>query len=302
MPVIAKRVAGVCIVRDAVDLIPFVCGHYLRIGFDRIAFIDDGSSDGTFDFLKRLSRRTRRVSVTQVVCDQFRQSEHMNRVTNDLIDAGYSIIVPFDCDEFWCLQARELEAALAPWTETAFKGRWVNFVQRRTALRSQAFGLLGMIHRAPESAVADQSSVTGFRESFVFYKANKVALKTTRPVELDLGQHNLLKGPETRFAYRHEIFHVPMRSRREIEKRGLNYEPRRAPTRTDPGVNWQSVHHRNVMLSGKLDEEWNANSVDKNGRLDVYGKPVDLPRDRRLQYVLLKSAAYLAARYGMSVW
>jgi len=58
---VSSSVAGICVIRDAADLAPFLCGHYLRAGFAHIAFVDDGSSDGTFQILKRISERTARV-------------------------------------------------------------------------------------------------------------------------------------------------------------------------------------------------------------------------------------------------
>jgi hypothetical protein len=79
---IAPNVAGVCVVRDSRDIIPFICGHYLRAGFGHIAFIDDGSSDGTFEFLTTLRRRTDRVSVRSVMRDGFEQPDLMNESAN----------------------------------------------------------------------------------------------------------------------------------------------------------------------------------------------------------------------------
>ena len=59
--------------RDARDIVGLLCGHYLRIGFARLSFVDDGSTDGTFEFLSALSRREPRVSVTRVVSPTFDQ-------------------------------------------------------------------------------------------------------------------------------------------------------------------------------------------------------------------------------------
>ena len=128
-----------------------------------------------------------------------------------------------------------------------------------------------MTFRAPALADANRVTVTGFLRPFVSYVEKKVAFKTNSAVVVSLGQHALLSGPDKFYDKVFEIFHLPMRSPYEIEKRGLNYEPRRAKTRTDPGENWQSAFHREIVLAGKLDAEWAANSADRNGRLDVYG-------------------------------
>jgi hypothetical protein len=77
MKKIAHTIGGACIVRDARDIINLICGHYLRVGFGHITFIDDGSSDGTFEFLSQLSLRTSRVSVTRSADSVFRQEALM---------------------------------------------------------------------------------------------------------------------------------------------------------------------------------------------------------------------------------
>ena len=294
---VAERVAGVCIVRDARDLIPFLCGHYLRIGFGHVAFIDDGSSDGTFEFLSRLARRTQRVSVKRVFEDQCYQRVHVTETANALIAAGYEIIVPFDADEFWCVEAHRLEELLATQSNIAFNGDWVNFVQLRKRFLPRPFDLFGMTFRAPALADANRPNVTGFLRPFVSYVEKKVAFKTNSAVELSLGQHGFLSGPD-KFCQRiFEIFHLPIRSRSEIEKRGLNYEPRWAKIRTDPRQNWQSAFHREIVLAGKADAVWAANSADRNGRLDVYGTPQELTRDERLRRLLILAATHLLVHY-----
>jgi hypothetical protein len=294
---VAEKVAGVCIVRDARDLIPFLCGHYLRIGFDHVAFIDDGSSDGTFEFLSRLARRTQRVSVKRVFENEFNQRIHVTETANALIATGYEIIVPFDADEFWCVEARGLEELLATQSNIAFNGEWVNFVQRRKRLLPRPFDLFGMTFRAPALADANQATVTGFLRPFVSYVEKKVAFKTNSAVEVSLGQHVLLSGPDKFCDKIFEIFHLPIRSRSEIEKRGLNHEPRRAKIRADSGESWQSVFHREIVLAGKADAVWAANSADRNGRLDVYGTPQELTRDGRLRHLLILAATHLLVHF-----
>src|SRR5205085_12384235 len=113
-------VAGACIIRDAVDLVPYLCGHYLRGGFAHIAFVDDGSRDGTFELLKKIAHRTGRVSVRQVRSDVYDQSALMTEAANGLIQQGYSIIIPFDADEFWNADASEFERMSQSMPEALF--------------------------------------------------------------------------------------------------------------------------------------------------------------------------------------
>jgi hypothetical protein len=214
-------------------------------------------------------------------------------MANALIAAGYAIIVPFDADELWCVEARGLEELLATQSNIAFNGGWVNFVQRRKRLLPRPFNLFGITFRAPALADANRATVTGFLRPFVSYVEKKVAFKTNSAVEVSLGQHVLLSGPDKFCDKIFEIFHLPIRSRSEIEKRGLNYEPRRAKIRTDSGESWQSSFHREIVLAGKTDAVWAANSVDRNGCLDVYGTPQELTRDERLRHLLMLAATHV---------
>jgi hypothetical protein len=293
---VCRSAAGVCLVRDARDIIPFVCGHYLRAGFAHLAFVDDGSSDGTFEFLSSLSSATDRVSVRKVARDRFEQELLMNETTNALIGAGYQIVIPFDADEFWDIRAEELKNRYAAENRVAFFGRWANFVQQRYITTPRPFGLFRISYRAAPIQDASQETVSSFRRPFVCFSEKKVAFKTDRPVQLTLGQH-FVQDLDTD-SREVEIFHVPLRYRSEIEKRGLNYEPRRAKARTHHSISWQSRFHRQVILSNRVEDVWAANSASRDGHLDAYGKRISLVRDGRFRKLLFKASAYLARTVG----
>ena len=291
---VVRGTAGICIVRDARDLVPFLCGHYLRVGFDQLGFIDDGSSDGTFEFLTELSRRSKRVSVRQVICDQYRQAELMTESANELIARGYRLIVPFDADEFWNITVNDLQRLSALPTEGTFFGRWTNFVQKTALTSPRAFRLFQMKSRAPSLPDAGYETVTTFQRPFVCSTDRKIAFKTSDCIEIDHGQHGRSKNVVEVDQSESEIFHLPLRYRSEITKRGVNYEPRRAGIRTGPGESWQSAFHRDVVLTNRIDEVWKANSANENGQLNGYGEPVDLISDNRLCRTLLRASFYLA--------
>lgn len=296
---ILETAAGVCVVRDAVDLMPFLCGHYLRMGFAHLAFVDDGSSDGTFEALTKLAKRTGRLSVRRVYNDVFKQRELVTEAANALLADGYGLIVPFDADEFWTTPAQEFERLSAGNAEAVFHGRWVNFVQARGCNTGGSFALFRMSHRAPEEIEDRRETVIGYTGSFVCFRETKIAFKATGPVQIDIGQHKLLGGPTNQQGPRLEIFHLPLRSRAEISKRALNHEPRRSPVRPDEGWSWQSAFHRQAVMNGKEQAVWAANSFDRRGCLDVYGAPLALVPDARLRRLLLAAAWHLFSRYGL---
>lgn len=297
----AGGVAGLCVIRDAVDLAPFLCGHYLGCGFAHLAFVDDGSSDGTFEYLTRIANRTSRVSVRQVHYETFDQPTLMTGAANALIAAGYSIVVPFDADEFWNVDAVQFERLSASVPEQLFAAEWVNFVQARRRQVSSRLGLLRMVYRAPTTALANKESIISHSQSFVCLPATKIAFKTRGSVEISRGQHELLKGPNHLCQLELEIFHLPLRSRQEIIKRALN-EPRMAPERPhNTDFSWQSEFHSSTVAAGNVDAVWAANSYDARGRLDVYGKPVNLIRDMRLRRLLIRALWHLVTVCGPAV-
>ncbi len=292
-----KKVAGLCMVRDSVDIVPFLCGHYLRMGVDHIHFVDDGSTDGTYDLLRALARRTGKIQVSRLVNTEVVQRATVENMANELVDRGFRFILPFDADEFWNISPRQLAGLGQSRDDHVITGRWVNFVQRRSTTYPVPFGIYGAVHRFVPTLTATFEEVVGKTKPWLAVSLDKIAFASRSPVTMLLGQHALVDGPPTR-PEPYEIFHLPLRSRTEIEKRGLNYEPRRTAIRHDPDESWQSAFHREIVMSDDVDAAWAANSADRFGRADVFGRPAQLVRDTRLRTVLASAAAYLLFRYG----
>jgi hypothetical protein len=287
-------------VRNACDLAGIVCGHYLRIGLGHLRFIDDGSSDGTYRLLSELARKEKRISLHRVNNTEFYQAQLMSEAANELIQAGFSLILPFDVDEFWDVSGPALERRCADRSEIAFTGRRTNFVHSTTATRARRWYLVGVKHSAPILADAIPDTVMAYKRPWVCATLpSKVGFKTARAVELDKGQHRLIVGPTEIDDHPYEVFHLPLRNKSELMKRAVDREPRVAPLRSHPKIGWQSTFHHQAALAGRIDEVWLANSADANGFLNCYGQPIALRRDIRLRTLILKSYAYVALRYGM---
>ena len=91
----------------------------------------------------------------------------------------------------------------------------------------------------------------------------KIAIKTAKPVKVECGQHSLAVGPQEVCGTKQEILHLPLRSRAEILKRGLE-EPRWAKVRKDRSMTWQSTFFYEAATNGKLDAVWAAHSCDSS--------------------------------------
>ncbi len=285
--------AGVCMVRDAVDMIPYLCGHYLRIGFDLVSFIDDGSSDGTYERLVRIALKSGRVRVTRVFNDVFMQRETVNSEIHRLSNAGFSVVFPFDSDEVWNLSNNELKTIARKRTERVIRGSWTNFIQSRFVRETNTLAALLPNRRLDIAERVAHNEVTAFAAPFISFRESKIGFVSSRPVSLDLGQHYVVGDLVQAHDREYEIFHLPFRARGELVKRGLNYEPRRAPRRQGAAESWQSAFHRRIALEGKVDEVWAANSVDCRGCLDVYGRQIATLPDSRFRDLMLAAGGYL---------
>ena len=141
--------------------------------------------------------------------------------------------------------------------------------------------------------------VLGFEEPFVGCLQHKIAVVSSTPVGFLPGQHGLTDGPGHIDGLVAEVFHLPLRYRSEIVKRGLNYEPRRAAMRRDAQQSWQSKFHAQVVAERRIDEVWAANSVDEQGRLHVYGDVRQAIPDDRLALHLQAAERFMAKRHGI---
>lgn len=284
---VVPRTAGVLIVRDALDITPLVLGHHLRVGIERIHVIDDGSSDGTSEFLDEIARRSARVTHHRVLGQDDPQLETVSEAGNRLVEEGARLVVPFDADEFWDVTPELLEAWVADERPRSLTSRWVNFAQARENTYPHAGGMLDVRFRAELDPAATEEEVGAFRASFLQYgPIPKAVVRAHVPVAFSRGQHDvhLVGGPGQlpQEPAGTDVLHVPLRWKSELTKRAFNYEPRRARQRTHAGDSWQSLFHLRAVEEHRDAEVWAANSADASGHLDVYGRSVALVPDTRV--------------------
>lgn len=287
------RICGVCIVRNALDLIPALCGHYLRIGFDRLSFLDDHSNDGTAEALEALMRADDRVVVHRSTDPVFRQRAMMNDLANAALQDGYEIVFPFDSDEFWNVDAARIRAmANGP---GVLAGTWVQFVQDREAGVSDRRNLTRVRYRAPLLGNTNAETVARQERSFLCLTEPKVGFRAQAPVDIQIGQHFLTGGPSAYLAEGLELFHLPFRSRDAIYQRGL--EASRTLQVFKPGENWQSGIFRDAVAERRLPALWAAHSASSDGFLDLPDRRVPLIEDDRLQRLMAQGIAYLGQHH-----
>ena len=280
-------------IRDAVDLVPLLCGHYLRIGFDRLVFVDDHSTDGTREALQAMARAEPGVVVRRSADPVFRQARVMNGIANEAIADGFGIVFPFDADEFWDVDAGRIRAAAA--RPGVFVGHWVHFVQDRTVTASNREDLPRARHRAPVLEGTAAETVARYERSFLCHTMTKVGFRADGPVDIIFGQHSLLGGPSEVLADGLDVFHVPLRSADAMRRRAE--QAARVLELAGPGENWQARFFAAAMAEGRLEAAWAANSASPDGFIDLPGARVPLVPDERLGALLGKAIAYMERRH-----
>jgi hypothetical protein len=287
------RSIAVCVARNAEDIIAFSVLHHLLAGVDRCVVVDNGSSDRTAEILQAIARRTGRVEVVDDCGPSFGQADIVNRVVNEFTERGETLVIPFDADEFWTVTRADL-ARNAGRPAGALRCPVINFVQSRAAAVPSRWSWLRAYRRARVVPGDERALVLARRHSFVEVSFSpKVIFRAAGRVELGVGAHSVrFDGATSEARDGVACLHLPLRARVELIKRAYDYEPRRAPLRSDPGQSWQSFYWWQEVGRGRTEDEWRANSYDRQGNLDVFGRRVPTFRDFGLVRLLCRAYAY----------
>ena len=293
------KVAGLCVVRDAIDLIPAICGHYLRLGFDRLAFLDDRSTDGTFEFLQQLGRVDRRISVERVEPGPEGQGVLMTLCANRLISEGYDIFFPFDSDEFWNINLATVVKLVETRGNCIFYAKFVQFVQDRSVDRCGPLDLLKAVSRAP---VLFDRPTDAIEESgtYLTFAKPKVGFKSGTPVTIMFGQHKVTVRSPVHQVKDLEVFHLLLRGAEQIDARSLRGTDMSDTRAERPGGgNHYFSEGRTPEGRQKL---WMANSANRLGMLDTPLGQIMLIPDTRLRSVLIAATRFIALRHPILFW
>ncbi|MDO5700989.1 MAG: glycosyltransferase family 2 protein [Bowdeniella nasicola] len=92
---------AISVVKNEIDILPRTLEHFLTQGVSGIVVADNGSTDGTFQYLTGLAARDERVFVARDIEPAHLQGPKMDALARAAARAGADWIVPFDADEFW---------------------------------------------------------------------------------------------------------------------------------------------------------------------------------------------------------
>jgi hypothetical protein len=269
------------VVRNEADIIEVNLRYHRGIGVDEFLVIDNGSTDGTTEVLRRLARSMPlRWSVDAGPYDQSAMATGLAR---EAASHGATWVLPTDADEFWW-SPNDLHVELAV-EATAIRAPVVNFVQDRRQRRARTRALLRMAHRVevavgpPEDA---ERLVRTRRAGFVEIEYEpKWAVRPTETLVIHKGNHAVsgVSGPRV-LDRSLQILHAPLRAR-TILRQMAEHGRRLAATDPARGEGWHALRWSEMSGRRELAIEWAANS-SRRGTIDVAGRRRPLVRDERL--------------------
>ena len=280
-------VVGICLVRNAADIVRVNVLHHLSLGLDRIVLVDNMSTDGTDLVLQELSRDSR--------VRWFRedgphpQARVFTRLAREAYREGADWVLPIDVDEFWQTRRGNFRSILAKSESVAIRVQVINFVQRRSQLESTPDALLHMTWRVPQPAGSPEEALELVGSGKIAHVEARYPAKwivrPTATVEIAHGNHHLA-GIVGELEDSDEIvcLHAPLRSRAALYAKAIHGQ-RVEQAGGKPGESWHVRRFRQLADEGQMEQEWAANSCEE-GFLDVFGVPHPLVYDRTLRDVV----------------
>jgi hypothetical protein len=274
-------------VRDEVDLVALSLRYHLGQGLERVLVVDNGSTDGTRDELRRVGR----VLPVEWTSDAgpFHQGLAFTEMAREAARRGADWVVPLDADDFWHAPGG-LIAAMAQTGAGALQAPHIHFIQRRGQRTGAPEALMTMTRRVsePVDPVAGTEAVEACELAYVEVGSPPKHLVRCGPgVEIGPGNHWVsgAPGPMER-PLSLACLHAPLRCPRDLLRKvefGRRVEAR--SFRTDQNESWHVRRWRRLADEHALSGEWSANSYLAD-HLNVYGRRRPLMLDTRLRDAL----------------
>jgi hypothetical protein len=219
------QLALTLLAKNEVDVIDANIAYHLGAGVDFVVATDNGSTDGTLDILERYERE----GVLQLIREpsaDFRQGEWVTRMARLAADRGADWVINADADEFWWPRAGNLKEVLdrLPERYGIVHGVWRPFVARPDD--GSNFAERMTVRLSMQAAINDPTNP--------FRPARKAMHRAHPNVRVRDGNHDVEGTPLVKLQgwYPLEVFHLPLRSRAQVEtkyaggaRRGLRFVP-----------------------------------------------------------------------------
>jgi hypothetical protein len=219
------KLAVTLLAKNEVDVIDANIAYHLAAGADFVVATDNGSTDGTLEILEGYEREGVLHLIREPSTD-FRQGAWVTRMARLAAERGADWVINADADEFWWPRAGNLKEALARLPERygIVHGVWRPFVARPGD--GSHFAERLTVRLSMQAAINDPTNP--------FRPARKAMHRAHPGVRVRDGNHDVEGTPLVTLHgwYPLEVFHLPLRSRGQVEtkyaggaRRGLRFVP-----------------------------------------------------------------------------
>jgi hypothetical protein len=219
------KLALTLLAKNEADVIDANIAYHLAAGVDFVVATDNGSTDGTLEILERHEREGVLHLIREPSTD-FRQGEWVTRMARLAADRGADWVINADADEFWWPRAGNLKEVLLRLPERygIVHGVWRPFVARPD--NGSHFAERMTVRLSMQAAINDPTNP--------FRPARKAMHRAHPNVRVRDGNHDVEGTPLVKLQgwYPLEVFHLPLRSRAQVEtkyaggaRRGLRFVP-----------------------------------------------------------------------------
>jgi hypothetical protein len=219
------KLALTLLAKNEADVIEANIAYHLGAGVDFVVATDNGSTDGTLEILERYEREGVLYLIREPSTD-FRQGEWVTRMARLAADRGADWVINADADEFWWPRAGNLKEVLERLPERygIVHGVWRPFVARPDD--GSHFAERMTVRLSMQAAINDPTNP--------FRPARKAMHRAHPNVRVRDGNHDVEGTPLVKLQgwYPLEVFHLPLRSRAQVEtkyaggaRRGLRFVP-----------------------------------------------------------------------------
>lgn len=287
-------VTAIMMVRNEQNILPISVGYLLNeVGVDRLIIADNGSTDLTLKILSRLSQMDARVRWTDV-SGPYHQAEIVTELAREECRNGAHWIIPNDADEFFWIKGQRLRDVLSSTDAGILLFGVCQFVQWSRVQRDHLGAAEKMVFSVEPIGDVENGRRRVEESEISYLQARsepKLILRSSSSLIIHKGNHQAegFEGRKLRLPGT-DVLHAGLRARDHLCARVVSGK-RVQEVGVSGDTSWHLRRLVKVEQSGRMDEEWRANSV-RFGRIGPAQRKKWLRLDLRLRRIARQQRAF----------